>query len=73
MSNSPVTIPGEQAICPASHIQGRLRLVHPSTSAAASGAAKLSPKLEAFLLDRFSTKLEDPKTGRWIGDASITG
>lgn len=26
----------------------------------------LSSKREAFLRDRFSTKLEDPHTGRWI-------
>ncbi len=26
----------------------------------------LSSEQEAFLLDRFSIKLEDPRTGRWI-------
>ena len=72
MSHSSITTPGEQARPPASHVQARLRLVQPSTPAVKSGTAKLSPQLEAFLLDRFSTKLEDPKTGRWIGDTSVT-
>lgn len=72
MNSSAITTPGEQAISPASHVQAPLRLVQPSTPAVKSCAAKLSPQLEAFLLDRFSTKLEDPKAGRWIENTPIT-
>ena len=34
---------------------------HPRTS-----SSKLTKQQDAFLHDRFSTKLEDPETGQWI-------
>ncbi|MGB4070060.1 MAG: hypothetical protein WBK08_18690 [Nitrospira sp.] len=31
-----------------------------------AGTPGLSPEQEAFLREHYSTKLEDPRTGRWI-------
>jgi hypothetical protein len=41
----------------------KLRLV-PLHSVQRTARRSLSKRLEAFILDRFSTKLEDPRTGR---------
>ncbi len=35
--------------------------LHPQT-----GSSLLTERQDAFLRDRFSTKLEDPETGQWI-------
>ena len=62
-------IPAESAIEP----KWTAREHHPPNHTPAADSYRLPPEQEAFLLDRFTTTLEDPQTGRRIRPTSLRG
>ncbi len=65
MENDSRDRPGQEPDVTPRGADGTFRLIPLPASRPRTGRP-LSRQLEAFLLDRFSTKLEDPRTGRKV-------